>query len=87
MAESHHAMAERYDALDDQMYRQEWYDRWAGRGEGPITTEPAVIKSCATCRYADGGPEEYWCGAHRKFVSGPIGCSGWPWDPVEEVAA
>ena len=87
MAESYHAMAERHAAMDAQEWREEWYARWAPQESYVEVAEPdpATIRECANCRYAEGG----WCRALNRLTSddGEGGCSGWPWDPVDGAIA
>ena len=94
MAESYREMEARHEALDHQEERQEWYDRWAGRGEGPIVTEPAAVQNCINCRHAicdlDGywndPPTSYRCSVLNEFVFGnsKVDCGGRHWAPVIE---
>ena len=95
MAESYCEMTVRHDAMDDQIHRRRFDDRWAGPNEyvEVAAPEPAPIRDCTNCLYAGASREAsgagYWCKAHQRsvFVDGKAGCSGWPWAPKDGVAA
>ena len=79
MAESYREIEQRHAALDAQMERQEYDARWAGHNEyiEVAAPDPARVRDCTNCRYADGG----------VCREGMTSCSGWLWDPRDEVAA
>lgn len=92
MTESYREMEQRHAALDYQEERQKWRDRWIGQGEDHIVAdpEPDTVRDCSNCYHAAASQEAgYWCRALDMpvFGDGKIGCSGWPWDPKDEVAA
>ena len=91
MPESYRAMEERHAALDAHEQQQEYDARWAGYQSSPDVAEvkPSVPRDCTTCCYAQGDAAPYFCIAHGRLVidDGQRGCSGWPWDPKDEVAA
>ena len=89
MAESYREMEARHEALDAQMDRQEWADRWGGPSEyyEVDESEPGVVRDCTNCRNGDGCTPPNCTLAHIELVlvGGEIVCSGGAWDPREEV--